>query len=293
MMKVTVLADLPYSGRVELTKEIISVLVRFGAEVFLPDETKPFLQGEPSLNFGDYEKIISMSDVIIVVGGDGTVTKYATFAARYNKPMLGINGGHLGFLSSLEKTEIELLSHIFTGEYNLKKRMLLRAEIYDENNHLLYSDYCLNDAVVGRATSIRMVDISVELNAKPLGRHRADGVIVATPTGSTAYSMSAGGPVVYPHMECLIVTPICSHSLTARSVVCLSESCITLKNASESADVRPLFLVTDSKEPVEVPFGGRVEVKRAEIQAEFITIKPQNFYEILQEKMIDRNIDRG
>lgn len=292
-MKITVLPNLPYGDTVSITNEIISVLDSGDVSVLLPDNTAEYIEKKPNVFFGDYEKIISEGDVIIAVGGDGTVTKYASDAAVHKKPILGINGGHLGFLSGLEKSEISKLSSLLKGEYSVKKRMLLYAEIKDESGEVIYKNYCVNDAVIGRAHNIRMVDVTVELDGSLLARHRADGVIVATPTGSTAYSMSAGGPVADPHIECIIVTPICSHSLTARSVVCSCESTLVLKNSSDKNDIRPMYLVTDSREPVEVPFGGEVVVKKADITVDFINIKSQNFYQILQEKMIERNNGRG
>ncbi|MBQ6379994.1 MAG: NAD(+)/NADH kinase [Clostridia bacterium] len=293
MKKITILPDMPYGDTVSITNEIAAVLAPAQVELLLPPETEPYLSDKSCVRFGNTKSIIQECDIVIVVGGDGTVTKYASEAAVHGKPVLGINGGHLGFLSGLEKSEIALLSDLLSGKYKIKQRMLLKAEVYDECGKLLCAEYCVNDATIGRATDIRMVDVTVELDGKPLARHRADGVIIATPTGSTAYSMSAGGPVADPHIECIIITPICSHSLTARSVVCSSESELVLKNSSEKNDIRRMYLVTDSRAPIEVPYGGKVVVKKAEIPVEFITIKRQSFYEILQEKMIERNIGRG
>lgn len=293
MMKIAILPDMPYGDTVSITNEIIAVLSDSAVELLLPHMAEQYIAQKSAVHFGVYEEILSACDLIIVVGGDGTVTKYASDAAVHAKPLLGINGGHLGFLSGLEKSEISLLSDLVSGAYKINQRMLLKAEVFDESGKCLCSEYCINDAVVGRAANNKMVDVAVELDGKRLARHRADGIIVATPTGSTAYSMSAGGPVVDPHMECIIVTPVCSHSLTARSVVCSSESEIVLKNSSESSDIRPMYLVMDSREPLSVPYGGKVVVKKAEITVDFITIKRQSFYEILQEKMIDRNMGRG
>lgn len=288
-MKITVLPDMPYGDTVSITNEIIRVLADTQTTLYLPLHAKNYISPNEHVMFETYESIMALCDVVIAVGGDGTVTKYASDAAVHGKPILGINGGHLGFLSGLEKTEISLLHNLISGDYKRKNRMLLKAEIYDADGVLLCSEYCVNDAVIGRAANIRMVDLSIELDGKLLARHRADGVIVSTPTGSTAYSMSAGGPVVDPHMECIIITPICSHSLSARSVVCSSESTLVITNSSDPHDVRHIAVTTDSKEPVPVPYGGKVVLKKAAIAAEFITIKQQSFYEILQEKMIERN----
>lgn len=289
MMKITILPDMPYGDTVGITNEIISVLSQTDTVLYLCESTKPYIRNTKSVHFGTYEAVLKACDLMIAVGGDGTVTKYAADAALHRKPILGINGGHLGFLSGLEKGETHLLLNLMNGDYKIKNRMLLQATVFDEKGEQISSGYCINDAVISRGANLRMVDLSVELDGKLLATHRADGIIVATPTGSTAYSMSAGGPVVDPHMECIIVTPICSHSLTARSVVCSSESTLVIRNASDAGDVREMSVTTDSREPVPVPYGGRVEIKKAEIAVQFITIKRQSFYEILQEKMIERN----
>ena len=293
MMKITVLPDIPFGNTISITNEIIAVFSASDTRIFLPESAGEYIESSEIVTFGAYEDILQACDIVIVVGGDGTVTKHAPDAALHDKPVLGINGGHLGFLSGLEKTEISLLTNLLTGEYKVKDRMLLEAQVYDENGTLLYSNLCLNDAVIGRGSDLRMVDVSVELNGKLLARHRADGVIIATPTGSTAYSMSAGGPVVDPHIECMIVTPICSHSLTARSVVCSSESTLVLTNSSDKNNIRQMCLTTDSDEPVNIPYGGKAVIKKADIAVKFIRIKRQSFYEILQEKMIERNNTGG
>ncbi|MBR2590365.1 MAG: NAD(+)/NADH kinase [Clostridia bacterium] len=293
MMKITVIPDIPFGNTVSITNEIIAVFAHSDVQILLPESVQDYIEANETVRFVKLEDALSLCDIVIVVGGDGTVTKYASAAAKHKKPVLGINGGHLGFLSGLEKTEIPLLLHLLDGKYKLKSRMLLQADVYDAEDTLISSALCVNDAIIGRGTSLRMVDVSVELDGKLLARHRADGVIIATPTGSTAYSMSAGGPVVDPHMECIIVTPVCSHSLTARSVVCASTSTLVLKNTSDTHNIRHICLTTDSNAPISVPYGGKVVIKKADIPVQFITIKRQSFYEILQEKMVERNITGG
>ena len=289
MKTLAILPNLPYGDTVVVTEKIIEMFADESVRLILPDYTKKYLKNIQNVSFASDDYLMEECDIVIAVGGDGTVTSYASDAAKHNKPILGINAGHLGFLSGLEKNELSSLSCLLTGEYKIKQRIMLRAAVFDEQGNVLSSEYCVNDAFIGRAHHSRMVDLRVELDNKLLSDYRADGVIIATPTGSTAYSMSAGGPVVDPHIECMIVTPVCSHSLTARSVVCSSESTIVIKNHSSANDVRPIALITDSKEAIEIPYGGKVEIKKAEIPVSFISIKKQSFYEVLKEKMIERN----
>ena len=289
-MKITVLPNLPYGDSIAVTNAIISHFAKDDVQLLLPERAKEYITKSDNVILMPYQEIMESCDIVIAVGGDGTVTKYASDAALHAKPILGINAGHLGFLSGLEKGEISHLSALISGEYEIKNRMMLHAQIFDEDGKEIFSEYCVNDAVIGRGQSSRMVDLSMELDGKHLSNHRADGIIIATPTGSTAYSMSAGGPVADPLIECMIVTPICSHSLSARSIVCSSESTILLRNHSDAQDIRKAYLTTDSREAVEVPFGGCVRIKKAEKSIEFITIKSQSFYDILKEKMIERNL---
>lgn len=290
MMKLTVLPNIPYGECLSVSKDIIETLKNEDAILYFPIEMEKYITKSDKVVFDEYETIIEICDIIIAVGGDGSVTKYASDAAIHSKPILGINAGHLGFLSGLEKTEISKLTSILKGEYKLRKRMMLYAQLFNEKGEQIYAEYCVNDAVVGRAHSPRMVDISIELDGKAFSKHRADGVIFSTPTGSTAYSMSAGGPVVDPHIECILVTPVCSHSLNARSIVCSSESTLIIKNNSETNDIRPLYLTTDSREAVEVPYGGFIKIVKAQKSARFISLKQRSFYEVLKDKIIERNI---
>ncbi len=285
-MKTAVFPNIPFGDTVNITHNIVKQLISLGAEIYMDEEDREYVD-YPQVKYNSHQKSLDSCDIIIAIGGDGTVTEFAREAAVCGKPILGVNGGHLGFLSGLEKTEISRLSKLADGSYKIKEHMLLKAEII-KNGETLYSEYCVNDAVVGRITSPKMINVTVTLDGHLLGRHRADGVIIATPTGSTAYSMSAGGPVADPNIECMIFTPICSHSLTARSVICSSSSVIEIVNTSEDVENRELSLVTDSLSPVKVENGCCVRISKADISVDFIHIKESNFYEILNEKMIER-----
>ena len=174
------------------------------------------------------ESMLQQCDLMIAIGGDGTFIHAAHDAARYDKEILGINAGSLGFLAGLEKTELHLLRALTEENYQIDKRMMLCVEHY-EGRMLLEKHYCLNDAVFARGTSMRLCDISVHCGSSHVNDYFADGVIFATPTGSTAYSLSAGGPVLEPTIESVILTPICPHSLFSRSLIFRPESVFTLE----------------------------------------------------------------
>jgi NAD+ kinase len=168
-----------------------------------------------SFNFNNLDDSLKDSDLLVAVGGDGTVLHAAKSAAEYNIPILSINSGRVGYLTDLELDDYELISKIKSGNYVKEKRMMLDVKISSKDDSFI----ALNDAVISRGTLSRMVDFSISCNEIKSLMYRADGVIFATPTGSSAYSLSAGGPLLDPCVKSILVTPICPHSLFSRTVV--------------------------------------------------------------------------
>lgn len=272
--------NLPY----ETAQSVISQLTSLDVEVLMLGEDKGAFSAK-NITFTSYENAVKQCDVVIAVGGDGTVIKHSVYAGLCHKPVLGINAGRLGFLSGLEKTEMELLSELVEGSYEKKSRMLLKAQVINDKK-VIFESYCLNDAVV-KSEGARLVDFEVTSDGKKVSTYRADGVIFATPTGSTAYSLSAGGPVVDPKLECMIMTPVCAHSFISRSVIFDTENELQVRCAN--AYDKKLQLSLDGNEPVSVGTDEYINIKKADISVEFITLKQQNFYEVLNNKMIEKN----
>ena len=234
--------------------------------------------------FYDLDERIEDCDIVIVVGGDGTTLNVAKAAAEYNKLTLGINAGRLGFMSGLEKNELNLLKCLVTGEYDIEERMMINAKLITKDN--IQSFNCLNDAVISRGDLARLIDVTVMSDGRIITKNRADGMIIATPTGSTAYSMAAGGPVVSPDNSCFVVTPICPHSLVNRSIVFSSdkELEITVENDKNNTS----YLSVDGAKSVEVVKGSVIKISKSDYCARLIKIKPDNFYEILRKKLLER-----
>ena len=250
----------------ELTEEIINRLHGLGAVV---------------KNDLDYDS----ADLAIAVGGDGTTLSVAKNAALSGIPTLGINAGRLGFMSGLEQNELDLLGEIVKGNYTIEERMMLQAEIVDDGgNKLRY--HCLNDAVISRGYLARLIDISVNCEGRKVTDTRADGIIISTPTGSTAYSMAAGGPVVSPDNKCFIVTPICPHSLLNRSIVFSSDKELEITVGNDKNN--NAYLSVDGATSVEVNSNSKIIISQSEYKAKLIKLKPDNFYEILNKKIIER-----
>jgi NAD+ kinase len=187
-------------------------------------------------------------------------------------------------MAGLERHEIGLLGNLLSGNYCVDKRMMLKTELV-RGEEVLSSAFCINDTVVSRAGRTKPVELTVENRGRHLINYIADGLIIATPTGSTAYSLSAGGPVVDPVLESILLTPICAHSLFARSFILNTDSEFSVK-AAPGSDVS---FTCDGEEPVPIPEGCHINVGKAEVSAEFIRIKSDTFMDILNSKLVQWN----
>ncbi len=231
------------------------------------------------IRFVDDGELFERSDVIITLGGDGTIIKAARSCAVTGVPIVGINLGRLGYLAELELDEICLLDRVLDGDYETEKRMMLEAKVGGETL------FALNEAVIGGASIFRIVDTELYCGGKKVNKYRADGIIASTPTGSTAYSMSAGGAVVDPGMEALLITPICSHSLSATPLIFSADCVLSVKNVSEREP--ELYLNVDGCEVRRIGFGESVEIRKSPYSVTMLRLKDGGFYEVLHRKMAD------
>ncbi len=231
------------------------------------------------------DEFYKSKDVIISLGGDGTLLSAANKASAYKKPVIGINMGHLGFLTALELDEIEALKGLFTGDYTIDERMMLECEYNTKNG--VKKDFCLNDVIISRGVYPRMIKSKLLVSGNCAERYTADGLIVSTPTGSTAYSLSAGGPIVSPNLDIMTVTPICPHSLYNRSLIIGGKELVEIE-CNESYN--PGFFVScDGRESIEST--GTVKIKKASHTTGLIRIKKDSFYSILRKKMSERSVN--
>lgn len=224
------------------------------------------------------------ADVILSVGGDGTLLSAAKVASIYNKAVLGINMGHLGFLTALEIEEAEQLKLLFRNEYTIDERMMLECE-YKCGTETV-KDYCLNDVIISRGINPRMIKSKILISGNPAEEYTADGIIVSTPTGSTAYSLSAGGPIVSPELDIMTVTPICPHSLYNRSLIVGGKEQVEIE-CNENYNSK-LFVSCDGRESTEIT--GNVRIKKSTYTTKLIRIKKESFYSILRKKMSERSV---
>lgn len=229
------------------------------------------------------DELIGACDAVVALGGDGTIIHTAKRAAAFDRAVLGINCGTLGFMAGLEADELEQLAKLIAGEYTIESRMLLEVRVSGAKERRFYA---LNEAVVSRGSLSRIVELDICNHDKPVMTYEGDGVIVATPTGSTGYSLSAGGPVVDPEVSCLLVTPVCPHSLHCRSTIFSADAVLSVRANVERCP--EIYLTVDGEEGLRVGERDVVTISRADRAARLIKIKQHSFYDVLTQKLVNR-----
>lgn len=269
-------------GIYENTVKLCDKLHALGGRVIMSEKDSQRYRAFCDASSASVGRLMSECDAVIAIGGDGTILRSATSAAVYDKPVLGLNFGRLGFMAGLEISELELIERLFTKDYIIQKRMMLDVEV-KRDNRCEYRNIALNDVVLSRGTTSHIIDFSVMHNDSVCLQYRADGLIVCTPTGSTAYSLSAGGPVVDPAVKSIILTPVCPHSLCDRSIIFSSDSALDIvPTISRENEV---YLNLDGDSYYKLDPGCRVHVEKARQNAKFIIIKQNSFSSVFTQKM--------
>lgn len=280
-MKIALLPNLTRKNALSVSLSVCKELDKLNADYIVKEEHKD-LFCDTNAEFLNEAEMLKICDIIVAVGGDGTIIH----AAKAGKPILGINAGRIAFMAGLEPGELDMLHKLIEGDYELDRRMMLKAEIFNPDDVCVETKFCVNDVVIARGTQIKMEDISVEHNGRLINNYTADGVIVSTPTGSTAYSLSAGGPVVDPQIESILITPICTHSLFSRALIFKPDSVFKLYSPHNAE----LGLSCDGEDTIFVPKGHYVLVSKADVYGEFIRIKNDTFLDVLNNKLAQRRI---
>ena len=223
-------------------------------------------------------------DLAIAIGGDGTIVHVAKAAAVVGCPILGVNAGHVGFLAGLEADELEILPALLDGTYTVDERALLEVTVHTERGDA--TRYAMNEATISRGGLSRLVDVTVRADGGEVLSCRGDGVIIATPTGSTAYSLSAGGPVVDPSVDCVLLTPVCPHSLDSRPRIWPAG--VTLTAEAVAADGAPAYVTVDGEENIPLKPTDTVIIRRAAHAVRLVQLRRDTFYERLRRKLSDR-----
>jgi len=234
------------------------------------------------LAFGDTREELKSADLLICFGGDGTILHAAKEANACGIPILGVNLGSVGFMAELEQGELSQLARLASGAYTTETRMMLDVRVR-RDGRTVFSDIALNDAALTKGAAARMVELEIACDKVPMSRFSSDGVVVSTPTGSTAYSMSAGGPIVEPTAETIIITPICPHTLSARPFVLGGDRQVAVKMGRMARKMA--YLSVDGGRAFRLNGGDTVELRRSHAKTRLVRLTNRTFYEILSHKL--------
>lgn len=287
MKKIGIIPNSTKDPNFNLSKNICDFLHNRGVQVYTgntyQNKIPAYVHAVPM------EEIYTKCECIIALGGDGTLLQIAQSASMANIPILGINYGKIGYMAELEYNEIDRLSCLIDNQFTIETRSMLDVSVIRKNKEI-FSSLALNDAVISSSAITRLIDMQVTANDQAISTYSADGLIVSTPTGSTGYSLSAGGPVLEPTGNALILTPICPHTLGARPIVFAADSVIriTLKNLIN----KDAHLTVDGYQRLPLSDDDIVHVQRSQRITQLIKIKNLNFYQILNHKLANGDINK-
>ncbi len=264
------------------TKKIIEILRGYKANIFAEKKFASRLAG--GINFGITEQILREADAAVVLGGDGTILGIAPQAAVFGVPIIGINLGNLGFLSQAEKGDYSIFKHLFNDDYSVTSCMMLDAVIVKhgvEGERFL----ALNEIVAAAGGASKMINVTAAVNGTNIGSYSADGLIVATAVGSTAYSLSAGGAVLHPDLDAMIITPICPHTLKARSMVVPGNDEIWISPAKPYRSEMTVLVDGETRGILEND--EFIKITKSKYRTRLIKLTEGNFFDVLREKLSD------
>ena len=284
MKKFALLTNYSKDKRLVYTRMIKTYITENGGSYWIPRYiSEPDKEGDQRNDFSDMPEDI---ECVLVLGGDGTLLQAARELLQRHIPLLGINLGTLGFLTSAEKSELpKCLDSVLDDSCSIDERMMLEGVAY-HGSEKIQMNIDLNDVIFARAGFSRLVELKIYVNGELLSIYNADGIIVSTPTGSTGYSLSAGGPIIFPQTDVIVITPICPHSLQARSLVVSGEDRIMIEIGRRRKTQKEEAMVTfDGRSAQELETGDRIEIYKAQETTQLIRLKGRSFYQVLQNKI--------
>lgn len=281
-MKIALFANIKKARVREVLCPLLDWLCERNIEIVLSRNLSEWLKYEKTnVTIVEMDELAKCSDIVLAMGGDGTILSAARIVGNSNKPLIGVNLGGLGFLTGISVENLyEKMDKILKGEYTIEKRMVLDVSFREESQQKKY--FALNDVVLDRGGSPRVMRVDVTIDGDFFNTYVSDGIIISTPTGSTAYSLSAWGPIVVPSLESIILNPICPHSLTARPTVISAISKIVLKI---QPDESKSLLSIDGQENIRIASDTEVEVVKGDFYIHFITFAGHCFFDLLRKKL--------
>lgn len=283
-MKKVILTPNPYRDKnFQTVRNAVQILQEAGleAKLCLPFEVDRSYDLPKDLHFHKLDREILNTDLVICFGGDGTILHMAKAATRHGVPILGVNIGTMGFMAELESSELSKLKQLASGEYQIDSRMMLDVTVRRDRD-IIFHDICLNDVAITKGAVARIVHLSVRCDGVQAMECGGDGIIIATPTGSTAYNLSAGGPIVEPEAKSILVTPICAHDMGSRCMVTSDKRVITvglIHNARRNA-----FLSVDGGKALRLNMGDIATIRKSNMETKLIRLKERSFYDVVNMK---------
>lgn len=279
-MKIGIIGKANSQDAIEITRELTAWLKEKKVDVFVEEELALHSDIPDSIN---RREIPDLADIVLTLGGDGTFLSVARLVCEHDVPILGINLGRLGFLTEINRDEIyPMMEHLLTGDYETEERDMLSTKLY-RKDELIAEFVVLNDVVISKGAVARIIDLRITANGSHITTVKADGLIMSTPTGSTAYSLSAGGPIVYPTLPLTIITPICPHTLTNHPIVVPNNMVVRVKLVP--TDAMDVFLTLDGQGGVPLRMGDVIEVVKAEHTVKLIKSPFLDYFKILKRKL--------
>lgn len=283
-MKNVILTPNPYRDKnFQTVRNALQILKNAGipTRLCLPFEVDRSYDLPRDLRFSRLDRELGNAEMVICFGGDGTILHMAKAATRRGVPILGVNIGTMGFMAELESTELAQLAQLAKGNYTLESRMMLDVTVQRDRD-ILFHDIGLNDVVVTKGTVARIVHLEVKCDGVTAMESGGDGVVVATPTGSTAYSFSAGGPIVEPEAKNIIITPICPHDVASRCIVASDQRVVTVEMVRNIR--RNAYLSVDGGKALRLNMGDVVTIKKSGLETRLVRLQQRSFYDVVGAK---------
>lgn len=283
LLNIYILPNLKKDNSEKYVRKAAGILKCNSTELSMSEKYSSDFSDVDFITFSKEDELASKCDIILAVGGDGTILKASAIACKYNKPILGLNCGRLGFMCTLEHNELNLLNNLCNGDYVIQKRIMLDGKIIKTDGGIK-TFTALNDIVVSKPFHSKISDFEVSKSGKIVSSIRADGLIFSTPTGATAYSLSAGGPIIEPDMECIEFTPICPHSLLSRTMIFSKSSKLTVKFFTNSDECFGLSVDGVTKD--DISSQDILTISASEKYIKLIDIKGGSFFDSVNSKLM-------
>ncbi len=283
-MKNVILTPNPYRDKnFQTVRNAMQILKEAGinTRLCLPFEIDRSYDLPKDLRFHRLDRELPNAEMVICFGGDGTILHMAKAATRKGIPILGVNIGTMGFMAELESTELDKLARLATNEYTLDSRMMLDVSVQRDRD-IIFHDICLNDAVITKGAVARIVQLEVRCDGVQAMESGGDGVIIATPTGSTAYSFSSGGPIVEPEAKNILITPICAHDVASRCIVASDKRVVTVEMVRNAR--RNAYLSVDGGKAIRLNMGDTAIIKKSKMETKLVRLKDRSFYDVVNAK---------